>query len=182
LKTVHSLVKPRYFVPVHGEYRHLAHHARLAGAMGMPRERTLVIENGQPLVLSPNGHRLEARVETGRVFIDGKGVGDIGEMELRDRRHLANHGLVLVFLALNQGTGEIVAGPEIVSRGFVLEVEGRPLLDEALALVRGTLAEHSREAVAGWEELRVEVRKTLHRFFNRTMDRRPLILPFIMEL
>jgi ribonuclease J len=182
LKTVHSLVKPRYFVPVHGEYRHLARHARLACDMGMPEERVLVIENGQPLLLSPNGHRLEARVENGRVFVDGKGVGDIGEMELRDRRHLANHGLVLVFLALNQATGEIVSGPEIVTRGFVLETEGQSLLGEALDLVRGTLAEHSHEAIAGWEELRVEVRKTLHRFFNRTMDRRPLILPFIMEL
>jgi len=182
LKTVHSLVKPCYFVPVHGEYRHLAHHARLAQDMGMPPERVLVIENGQPLLLSPNGHRLEARVETGRVFVDGKGVGDIGEMELRDRRHLANHGLVLVFMALNQSTGEIITGPEIVTRGFVLEMDGQPLLDEALDLVRGTLAEHSHEAVAGWEELRVEVRKTLHRFFNRTMDRRPLIIPFIMEL
>jgi ribonuclease J len=182
LKTVHSLVRPRYFVPVHGEYRHLAQHARLARGMGMPAERVLVIENGQPLVLSANGHRLEARVETGRVFIDGKGVGDIGELELRDRRHLANHGLVLVFLALNQATGEIVAGPEIVSRGFVLEAEGQSLLEEARSLVCATLAEHSREAVAGWEELRVEVRKALHRFFNRSMDRRPLILPFIMEL
>jgi ribonuclease J len=182
LKTVHGLVKPRYFVPVHGEYRHLARHARLALEMGMPPERVLVIENGQPLLLSPNGHRLEAKVETGRVFIDGKGVGDIGELELRDRRHLANHGLVLVFMALNQTTGEIITGPEIVTRGFVLEMDGRPLLDEALALVRDTLADHSREAVAGWEELRVEVRKALHRFFNRTMDRRPLIVPYIMEL
>ncbi|NJC88285.1 MAG: ribonuclease J [Desulfuromonas sp.] len=182
LKTVHSLVKPHYFVPVHGEYRHLAHHARLARNMGMPPERVLVIENGQPLVLSPNGHRLEARVDTGRVFVDGKGVGDIGEMELRDRRHLANHGLVLVFMALNQATGEIVTGPEIVTRGFVLEMDGQSLLEDALELVRGILADHSREAVAGWEELRVEVRKALHRFFNRTMDRRPLIIPFIMEL
>ncbi|TLM65349.1 MAG: ribonuclease J [Deltaproteobacteria bacterium] len=182
LKVVHSLVKPRYFVPVHGEYRHLARHARLAVEMGMPPERVLVIENGQPLLLSPNGHRLEPKVETGRVFVDGKGVGDIGEMELRDRRHLANHGLVLVFLALNQASGEIVSGPELVTRGFVLERDGQPLLDEALDLVRATLVEHSREAVAGWEELRVEVRKTLHRFFNRTMDRRPLIIPYIMEL
>jgi ribonuclease J len=182
LKTVHSLVKPRYFVPVHGEYRHLAHHARLARGMGVPAERVLVLENGQPLTLSANGHRLEQRVEYGRVFIDGKGVGDIGELELRDRRHLANHGLVLVFLALNQSTGEIVSGPELVTRGFVPEGDGQALLDEALNLVRGTLTEHSREAVAGWEELRVEVRKTLQRFFNRTIDRRPLIIPFIMEL
>jgi ribonuclease J len=103
-------------------------------------------------------------------------------MELRDRRHLANHGLALVFLAVNQATGEIVTGPEIITRGFVLEADGRPLYEEARSLVSNLLAEHSREAVAGWEELRVEVRKALHRFFNRTMDRRPLILPFIMEL
>ncbi len=182
LKTVHSLVRPRYFVPVHGEYRHLAQHARLARAMGMPEERVLVIENGQPLVLSANGHRLEPRVDTGRMFVDGKGVGDIGEMELRDRRHLANHGLALVFMAVNQATGEIVSGPEIVTRGFVLEADGRSLLEEARTLICATLTEHSREAVAGWEELRVEVRKALQRFFNRAMDRRPLIIPFIMEL
>jgi len=182
LKTVHSLVRPRYFVPVHGEYRHLARHASLARAMGMAADRVLVIENGQPLVLSVNGHRLEPQVETGRVFVDGKGVGDIGELELRDRRHLANHGLVLIFMALNQASGEIVSGPEIVTRGFIPENDPQPILDEALTLVRSTLAEHSREAVAGWEELRVEVRKTLQRFFNRTIDRRPLIIPFIMEL
>jgi ribonuclease J len=141
-----------------------------------------VIGNGTPLVVSADRCFLETPVETGRVFIDGKGVGDVGEMELRDRRHLANHGLVIVFLALNQGSGAIVAGPEIITRGFVPESGSRALLNEARQLVCQMLAEHSREAVADWEELRLEVRKTLRRLFNRTMDRRPLILPIIMEL
>jgi len=182
LKTVLNLVKPRYFVPVHGEYRHLMKHAQLARTMGWEDERAIVISNGTPLVLSEHGCHIEPRVETGRVFIDGKGVGDVGEMELRDRRHLANHGLVIVFLALNQGSGEIVSGPEIITRGFVPEGESKELLNEARHLVCQMLAEHSAMAIADWEELRVEVRKTLRRLFNKTMDRRPLILPIIMEL
>ncbi len=182
LKTVLNLVKPEYFVPVHGEYRHLVKHAQLAHSMGWAEDRAIMISNGTPLVLSANGHHTEPRVETGRVFIDGKGVGDVGLMELRDRRHLANHGLVIVFLALHQKTGEIVSGPEIITRGFVPEDESEELLNEAKALVGQMLDAHSREAIADWEELRVEVRKTLRRLFNKTMDRRPLILPIIMEL
>jgi ribonuclease J len=182
LKTVLNLVKPEYFVPVHGEYRHLVKHVQLARSMGWDEERAIVLSNGTPLVLSNNGHHIESKVETGRVFIDGKGIGDVGEMELRDRRHLANHGLVIVFLALHQETGEIVSGPEIITRGFIPEDENKELLNEARELVCQMLAEHSQEAMADWEELRVEVRKTLRRLFNKTMARRPLILPVIMEL
>ena len=182
LKTVHNLVRPQYFVPIHGEYRHLVKHRQLAMEMGLAADKALLLENGQPLLLSPNGHTLEERVETGRVFVDGKGVGDVGEMELRDRSHLANHGLVLVFLALNQDNGEIVSGPEIVSRGFVPEDESAELLEEARQLVCEMLTERSRALISDWEELRVEVRKTLRRFFNKSMARRPLILPVIMEL
>ena len=182
LKTVLNLVKPEYFVPVHGEYRHLVKHAQLARSLGWSEERALVISNGTPLTLSANGHRFEPKVETGRVFIDGKGVGDVGEMELRDRRHLANHGLVIVFLALNQGSGAIVSGPEIITRGFIPEEDSEELLQEAKRLVCAMLEEHSREAISDWEELRVEVRKTLRRLFNKSIDRRPLILPIIMEL
>jgi ribonuclease J len=182
LKTVHALTRPRYFVPVHGEYRHLVKHRQLAIEMGMPPGQAILIENGQPLLLSPNGCSMQPRVETGRVFVDGKGVGDVGEMELRDRRHLANHGLVIVFLAMNQDNGEIVSGPDIITRGFVPEEEGGTLIEDARQLVCDMLAEHSRAALSDWEELRVEVRKSLRRFFNKSMERRPLILPLIMEL
>jgi len=182
LKTLHSLVRPRYFVPVHGEYRHLVKHAELACSLGLPREHAVVLENGTPLELSANGLSRGERVETGRIFVDGKGVGDVGTMELRDRRHLANHGLVIVTLALNQASGKLVYGPELFTRGFIPEQESADYLAEAREVVLATLQEHSLAAVADWEELRVEVRKGLRRFFNRTIRRRPLILPLILEL
>ena len=182
LKLLHSLVRPRYFVPIHGEFRHLVKHAQLARTMGIADGHAVVLENGTPLVVSANGLHREERVETGRIFVDGKGVGDLGRMELRDRRHLANHGLVMVLLAVNQNTGEIVYGPELFNRGFVPEGEGRELLQRAREVVSGVLADHSLAAISDWEELRVQVRKTLQRFFNKAIQRRPLILPVILEL
>ncbi len=182
LKIVHSLVRPRFFVPVHGEYRHLVHHANLARSVGVDGNRAIVLENGQPLVVSANGWRKEAPVESGRIFVDGKGVGDVGKMELRDRRHLANHGVVVVFLAINQTSGGIVFGPELFTRGFVPADESQEYLEEARGVVRSLLAEHSLQSLTDWEELRVTVRKELQRFFNRTRQRRPLILPVIYEL
>ena len=184
LKLVHSLVKPKYFVPVHGEYRHLVKHKQLAIEMGLPPENTLVLENGQKLTVSTEGLRLGESFETGRVLVDGKGVGDVGKMELRDRRHLANHGLVILMLAINQSTGEIVQGPEIFSKGFIPEDsrESDILLTEAKQAVCNLLQEHSQEMLSDWEELRVEVRKTLRRCFNKKIARRPLILPLILQL
>ncbi len=182
LKLVLALTRPRYFVPIHGEFRHLVKHARLAQSVGVAEDCAKVLSNGQPLVVSRNGLHVEEKVETGRVFVDGKGVGDVGVMELRDRRHLANHGMVLVFLALNQSSGEILYGPELLTRGFVPEEESQDYLDQARQVVREALAEHSLDALSDWEELRVEVRKVLRRFFNRTIHRRPLILPVILEL
>jgi len=184
LKLVHNLVRPRYFVPVHGEYRHLVKHAQLARDLGMPQENTIVLENGQPLLVNKEGVTREDRVETGRVFVDGKGVGDVGKMELRDRRHLANHGLVILMLGINQSTGEIVHGPEIFTRGFVPEdeIESEALLEEARQTIRDLFGELSLSAMTDWEELRVECRKALRRLFNRHIARRPLILPVILEL
>ena len=184
LKLVHSLVKPKYFVPVHGEYRHLVKHKQLAIEMGLPQKNTLVLENGQKLTVSIEGLTLGESFETGRVLVDGKGVGDVGKMELRDRRHLANHGLVILMLAINQSTGEIVQGPEIFSKGFVPEEnrESDILLAEAKQAVCNLLQEHSQEMLSDWEELRVEVRKTLRRCFNKRIARRPLILPLILQL
>jgi len=184
LKLVHNLVKPQYFVPIHGEYRHLVKHKQLAIEMGLPEENTLVLENGQTLIVDSQELRRGESFETGRVLVDGKGVGDVGKMELRDRRHLANHGLVILMLAINQSTGEIVQGPEIFSKGFVPEdnQESNLLLEEAKQAVCDLLQEHSQEMLSDWEELRVEVRKTLRRCFNRQIARRPLILPLILQL
>lgn len=182
LKLLQALTRPQYFVPVHGEYRHLVKHAELARSMGVLPEHAVVLENGEPLVVSANGLRREPRRPTGRVFVDGKGVGDVGLMELRDRSHLANHGLVVCLLVLGQSDGRILYGPELFTKGFVPEEESQELLARAAAAVRTMLEEHSLEALGDWEELRIEVRKTLRRFFNRQVDRRPLILPVILEL
>lgn len=184
LKLVHNLVQPRYFVPIHGEYRHLVKHRQLAIELGMDPQQTVVLENGQSVSVCNEGLELGEKFEHGRVFVDGKGVGDVGNMELRDRRHLANHGLVIAMLAVNQSTGEVVYGPELFTRGFIPEDEknGEQLLEEARQQLRNLLDEQSLEATADWEELRVNVRKTLRRLFNRSLARRPLILPLILEL
>ena len=182
LKLLQALTRPKYFVPVHGEFRHLVKHAELARSMGVLPEHAVVLENGDPLVVSANGLRREPRLKTGRVFVDGKGVGDVGLMELRDRSHLANHGLVVCLLVLGQSDGRIVYGPELFTKGFVPEEENRDFLAQAAGAVRAMLKEHSLATLGDWEELRTEVRKTLRRFFNRQVDRRPLILPVILEL
>lgn len=182
LKLLQALTRPKYFVPVHGEYRHLVKHAELARTMGVLPEHAVVLENGDPLVVSANGLRREPRLKTGRVFVDGKGVGDVGLMELRDRSHLANHGLVVCLLVLGQSDGRIVYGPELFTKGFVPEEDHRDFLAQAAGAVRAMLEEHSLATLGDWEELRTEVRKTLRRFFNRQVDRRPLILPVILEL
>lgn len=182
LKLLQALTRPKYFVPVHGEYRHLVKHAELARTMGVLPEHAVVLENGDPLVVSANGLRREPRLQTGRVFVDGKGVGDVGLMELRDRSHLANHGLVVCLLVLGQSDGRIIYGPELFTKGFVPEEEKRDFLAQAASAVSAMLEEHSLATLGDWEELRIEVRKTLRRFFNRQVDRRPLILPVILEL
>ena len=180
LKLVLGLTKPRYFVPIHGEYRHLVKHAALARELGVPREHAVVLENGQPLKLSENGLQREDRVACGRVFVDGKGVGDIGDLELRDRSHLAHHGLVVILLALERKSGRQIYGPELLTRGFI-DDEQQPYLEEARQRVLAVLEEHSPAALGDQDELRVEVRRTLKRYFARTIERRPLILPVIME-
>jgi len=184
LKLIHNLVKPKFFVPIHGEYRHLVKHRQLAIEMGLNEENTCVLENGQKLTITENTLAVTDYFEAGRIFVDGKGVGDVGSMELRDRRHLAHHGLVILMLAINQATGEIVQGPDIFTKGFVPEEneESEVLLATAKQAVCDLLQEHTLEMIADWEELRVEVRKTLRRCFNKQIARRPLILPVILQL
>jgi len=179
LQEVLELTRPRYFVPVHGEYRHLAKHARLARENGVAEKNAIVLENGQPLRLSAAGAIREQVVESGRIFVDGKGIGDVGFMELRDRHHLAAHGVVTVFLVINQTSGETLFGPELMTRGFLNEEEQQDYLQAAVQEVTEMLTQHSVAALTDREEMRVEVRKTLRRYFNRTINRRPIILPII---
>ncbi len=182
LKLLQNLVKPRYFVPVHGEYRHLVKHARLAERVGLPRERCLLAVNGDVIAFSNGEGCIIDHVETGRVFVDGKGVGDVGNVVLKDRKHLSEDGMVVVIIGLNQTTGELIYGPDIVSRGFVFEDESQEYLEEARKVVTDTLAGMTVEALGEWDEVKLEVRRILRRFFNNTIERRPVILPLILEM
>ena len=179
LQQVLEVVRPHYFVPVHGEFRHLAKHAELAKQTGVDKERAIVLENGNPLRFSKQEFRCQLPIESGRIFVDGKGVGDVGFMELRDRNHLANHGVVIVLLALDHASGAILLGPELLTRGFVNEEDNQELLDQARQAVVDMLGEHGPALLADHEEVRVEVRKRLRRFFNQKIQRRPLILPIV---
>ncbi|MDF1579824.1 MAG: ribonuclease J [Desulfuromonadales bacterium] len=182
LKQVLALTRPQSFVPIHGEYRHLVKHARLAVAMGVAPERALVLENGQSALFSVNGASNAGTFESGRIFVDGKGVGDVGAVQLRDRSHLAHHGLVVALLAVNRSTGVLLYGPELFTRGFVPEEERGDYLAAAAEIVRGVFSEHSVAALTDLEELRIDVRKALRRFFIQSIERRPLILPVVLEL
>ncbi len=182
LKLMLNLVRPRYFIPVHGEYRHLVKHAQLAQRVGIPAERCILAVNGEVVTLSPESTGITGTVESGRVFVDGKGIGDVGEVVLKDRKHLSKDGMVIVLIAIDQASGEIIYGPDIVSRGFVFEDESQQYLDEAKKVVLDTLALRNVEALADWSEVKQEVRRVLRRFFNKTIERRPVILPLILEM
>ena len=182
LKLLQNLIRPRFFVPVHGEYRHLVKHGQLAQKLGLPKERCLLAVNGDVVAFSNGEACIIDRVETGRVFVDGKGVGDVGNVVLKDRKHLSQDGMVVVIIAIDQISGEIIYGPDIVSRGFVFEDESQQYLDEAKKVVLDTLALKNAEVLTDWGEVKLEVRRVLRRFFNKTIERRPVILPLILEM
>ncbi|MDY0300939.1 MAG: ribonuclease J [Trichlorobacter sp.] len=182
LKLIMNIVRPHFFLPIHGEYRHLVQHRRLATKVGIPEERCLLAINGEVVCFYNNTACIEETVEHGRVLVDGKGVGDVGEVVLKDRRHLAEDGVVTVFLGVNQQTGELIYGPEIVSRGFVFEDESREYLHQAIMVTKEALSEQSVVVLTDRDELSQVVRQTLKRFFKKTIERRPMILPVVLEL
>ena len=182
LKLLMNLVRPRWFIPVHGEYRHLVKHAQLAQRVGIPEKRCILAVNGDVITFGDEGAAITETVWAGRVFVDGKGIGDVGEVVLKDRHHLSKDGMVVVIIAIDQASGAIIYGPDIVSRGFVFEDESQEYLDEARKVVEDTLALTNVTVMADWGEVRQEVRRVLRRFFNKTIERRPVILPLILEM
>jgi ribonuclease J len=181
LKTMLQLTRPRYFVPIHGEYRHLVRHRRLAQDVGVPEDHCFILEDGDVLEMTATSARKVQPVQVGRVFVDGKGVGDVGDVVLRDRRHLSEDGMVLVVMAIHQQSGEIVAGPDLISRGFMRDQEGEEVLEQARKVVLETLASMNRETRTDPAELQEEVRKTLRRYFRKRLERHPVVLPYIIE-
>jgi ribonuclease J len=182
LKLMISLTRPRYFIPIHGEYRHLVLHSRLAHQAGIPRERVLLAENGQTIGFDAEGGRILGDVATGRVLVDGKGVGDVGRSVLKQRRVLSEEGLVVVNMAFDEETGIIVYGPEIVSRGFVFETETGHLLEDAKCVILEIVDEISPETPNRLTTIRSMVQMALRQYFTFAIKRRPVILPFILEI
>jgi ribonuclease J len=181
LKLMLSLTRPRYFVPVHGEYRHLLGHARLAESVGITPDRVFLIEDGMGVEVSKSEARLAGRFPAGRVLVDGKSVGDIGPVVIRDRQLLAEDGLIAVSLAVGRD-GAVLAGPEIATRGFVYVKENEPLLEELKKAVLAALAERGPDAPFDREMLSATVRMAVRQFVNQRFRRRPVVLPIILEV
>jgi ribonuclease J len=181
LKFMLNLVRPRWFIPVHGERRHLGHHAKLAREVGIPDERILIVEDGDTVELGPELRRGEP-VTAGMVFVDGLGIGDVGQVVLRDRRKLAGDGIVVVVLAVDARSGEILAGPDIVNRGFVFDETAGDLLEEARRRTVSALDEAPLEEKTDPGLLKQHIRRSLGRYFFEATQRKPVILPVIMEV
>jgi ribonuclease J len=176
------LAKPRNFTPVHGEYRQLAIHAGLAAEAGIPQSSTFIVEDGDVLKLSGGRVTRGQSVEAGMLLVDGLGVGDVGPVVLRDRRHLAGDGILVCVLTIDSQTGEILAGPDLISRGFVHMEESRDLLDEAADAVADKLEDLEQDAVTDWGVIKKACRRTLGEFVWKNTRRRPMILPVITEV
>ena len=181
LRLMLSLVRPRWFIPVHGERRHLQHHARLAEEVGIPHDHVIICEDGDVVEVGERVEKVD-RVQAGMTFVDGLGIGDVGGEVLRDRRKLAGDGVVVVVVTVDSQTGELLSGPDIVNRGFVYEETSMDILEEARVRVVASLADSAEADVVDRSALQQNIRRVLGRYFNEVTQRKPVILPIIMEV
>ena len=181
LKLLLNVVKPKFFMPIHGEYRHLRFHANLAQSIGMSSDSTFVLEDGDILELSPQSAKVTGKTASGNVYVDGLSVGDIGSVVLRDRKMLSRDGIVMVIIAINRQTGKLVGRPDIVTRGFVDTRESRQMIEESRNLIARTL-DHGGDRPADWGFIHNKVRDILNRFYYEQTKRRPMIFPFMVKV
>ncbi|MCT4598790.1 MAG: ribonuclease J [Vallitalea sp.] len=182
LKLLHTLVKPKYFVPVHGEYRHLKKHAELAEKMGTKKDNIFILSSGDVLELSKDGGQVTGKVPAEQILVDGLGVGDVGNIVLRDRQKLSQEGLLIVVVTLQKQTGQILCGPDIISRGFVYVRESEDLMIEARKVVREALEQCNKKRITDWSKIKGTVRDALRDYLWTQTKRSPMILPIIMEV
>ena len=182
LKTMLSLVRPKFFIPVHGEYRMLCQHAELAESLGVNKQNILVGENGDIFEFTNKSAKINGKVQAGPVFVDGLGVGDVGNIVIRDRQQLAQDGVVIVVIALEKGSNQVLAGPDIVSRGFVYVRDSEALLTEARERIESVLDRCEAGNVTEWNAIKTQIRDTLGKYFYDKTKRRPMILPIIQEV
>ena len=182
LKIIHGLTRPRYFIPVHGEQKHLRKHANLAKSMGMSPKNILIPDIGKVIDITPNKMEVSGTVQAGQVLVDGLGVGDVGSIVLRDRKHLAQDGLIVVVATIDPENGQVVAGPDIVSRGFVYVRESEALIEDARTIARNVLEDCCRDHAYDWTTMKTKVRDELSRMLFQKTKRSPMILPIIMDV
>ena len=182
IKLIYALTKPQYAIPVHGEYRHLQAHAELAQLMGVPKENTVILSSGDVLELDSEHCALVGKVQAQGIMVDGLGVGDVGNIVLRDRQHLSENGLIIIVLTLEKYTNQLLAGPDIVSRGFVYVRESEYLMDEAKSIVYAALERCLDNQVSDWSKIKTEIKDSLSDYLWKKMKRNPMILPVIMEV
>ncbi|TGY91493.1 ribonuclease J [Petralouisia muris] len=182
IKLIYSLVKPKYAIPVHGEYRHLRAHATIAEELGFDKDDIFVLSSGNVLELDENGAEVTGQVPVGTVLVDGLGVGDVGNIVLRDRQHLAEDGIIIVVMTLESGSGQVLAGPDIVSRGFVYVRGAESLMDEARKLLDETMEYCMDKNITDWGRIKTEIKDELGEFVWKKTKRRPMIMPIIMEV
>ena len=182
LKLIYSLVRPKFAIPVHGEYRHLLRHGELAQEMGISKENVVIMKSGNVLELKEDSAKIVGEVQAQGIMVDGLGVGDVGNIVLRDRQHLSENGLLVVVLTMERGSGQVLAGPDIVSRGFVYVREAENLMDECLEIVNIALERLFDREITDWGKIKSEIKDSLNDFLWKKTKRNPMILPIIMEV
>ena len=182
LKLIYSLVRPKFAIPVHGEYRHLLRHGELAQEMGISKENVVIMKSGNVLELKEDSAKIVGEVQAQGIMVDGLGVGDVGNIVLRDRQHLSENGLLVVVLTMERGSGQVLAGPDIVSRGFVYVREAENLMDECLEIVNIALERLFDRGITDWGKIKSEIKDSLNDFLWKTTKRNPMILPIILEV
>ena len=182
IKLIYTLVRPKYAIPVHGEYKHLTAQAKIAESLGMEKDNIFILSSGDVLELTEEEAKVTGKVPVGAILVDGLGVGDVGNVVLRDRQHLAEDGIMIVVMSLVKGTGELVAGPDIVSRGFVYVRESDELMEEAHATVNEAIQACLDRGITDWGKLKSTTKDVLGDYVWKKTKRRPMILPIIMEI
>lgn len=182
IKLIYSLVNPKYAIPVHGEYKHLVAQAKIAEQLGYDTDHIKILSSGDVLEINEDGAKVTGRVHVGNVMVDGLGVGDVGNIVLRDRQRLAEDGIIIVVMTLEAGSGQLLAGPDIVSRGFVYVRNSESLMDEAKCVLDDTMERLTDNNVTDWGKIKTEVKDSLGDFVWKETKRRPMIIPIIMEV
>ncbi len=182
IKLLHVLCKPQYFIPIHGEYAKLWQHAELAESLGTPSQNIIIPEIGQVIEMSNDFLDITGTVPTGGVLVDGLGIGDVGNVVLRDRKHLSQDGLIIVVMAIDRDSGTLVSGPDLISRGFVYVRENEDIIENSRELARSIIASYGRIDGSEWQNMKNRIKDELHRYIFDQIKRNPMILPIIMEI